>query len=418
MGGMISLFSVALLGLSFFNNNKIDVPFPSGSVPAAFDPADASLTSSLVAQKMAKERPGEVTGASALQRKSTAVDHRRYEQQQVPMKFLPLPSSTLTSKGAERSAAEPTTNLLWKYTSQDTVAQLYPFNMSLRAPLGSPKTVKSNHHDQNRPRRNLRSRTVSSTPENSQRIPDPVSAHGSSRGLGLVPTSLYSMGSTLGRSTEEPTGHGAGYDQILNGPGPTSSRVFMSQGKALLDPILIAKPTFYAKRGDKVRDSTDVGSTAPFNPSSLVNGGASAAKQPSAEESHALSPWRGQSVSSLHPSTPAPQRVEADSSTAQSTTVLATTASTSSDLLDANTPQLMMLLPASSVRWGHSWTDSETADGAHSSNLFANMMRDKMRQDNDTESSFNDESLNEGQLWVEIGCSVFRAQVVRNVESL
>jgi hypothetical protein len=64
---------------------------------------------------------------------------------------------------------------------------------------------------------------------------------------------------------------------------------------------------------------------------------------------------------------------------------------------------LMMLLPASAVRWGKSWND-----GSISTETLLNGF-------NQTDHDFDDDSDVKSQLWIEIGCNVFRAKIVRNV---
>jgi hypothetical protein len=76
----------------------------------------------------------------------------------------------------------------------------------------------------------------------------------------------------------------------------------------------------------------------------------------------------------------------------------------------------MMLLPASMVQWGTAWDSSKSGNN----DAFKNFMQD-VKPDNHTSSSDHageeDEDANSAiaSLWVEIGCSVFKAQLVRNV---
>lgn len=81
---------------------------------------------------------------------------------------------------------------------------------------------------------------------------------------------------------------------------------------------------------------------------------------------------------------------------------------------DPSSNMLVMLLPASSVRWGKNW--GESSEGT---------MEAMLKGLNFTDSTYNaygnnvksDGATNENEegMWVEIGCSVFRAQLVRNV---
>jgi hypothetical protein len=67
---------------------------------------------------------------------------------------------------------------------------------------------------------------------------------------------------------------------------------------------------------------------------------------------------------------------------------------------------LLMLLPASAVRWGKVW--SESTEGTMEALL------NNMKLDNSTGAADGSGGDHEG-IWVEIGCSVVRAQLVRNV---
>jgi len=83
---------------------------------------------------------------------------------------------------------------------------------------------------------------------------------------------------------------------------------------------------------------------------------------------------------------------------------------------DEHSNVLVMLLPASAVRWGKSWEDSREHDmdwmfkslnyTASSSSSAENF------EDNATGSRTG---AGTGDMWLEIGCSVFRAHLVKNV---
>ena len=62
-----------------------------------------------------------------------------------------------------------------------------------------------------------------------------------------------------------------------------------------------------------------------------------------------------------------------------------------------------MMLPASSVRWGPTWSE-----GSRDGDVFADILKDQREYKSTGTDS-------EESLWVEIGCSVFKAQLVRNV---
>jgi hypothetical protein len=69
-------------------------------------------------------------------------------------------------------------------------------------------------------------------------------------------------------------------------------------------------------------------------------------------------------------------------------------------------PQMMlMVLPASSVRWGTNWADSTA---------FSSLVKDNQSSSQGHGDTSGDDSGSENY-WVEIGCSVFRAQIVKNI---
>lgn len=71
---------------------------------------------------------------------------------------------------------------------------------------------------------------------------------------------------------------------------------------------------------------------------------------------------------------------------------------------------LMLLLPSSSVRWGKIWADSEGGTTETIMSMLNETSRDSTYNGNG-DSAGDDEY----PMWVEIGCSVFKAQLVRNV---
>jgi hypothetical protein len=121
----------------------------------------------------------------------------------------------------------------------------------------------------------------------------------------------------------------------------------MTHGKALLDPSLVVSP--------KSSESSTVTTSA-------------------------LSTWRAPEESSGKPTVPVVVPTSADAQV------------------------LVMLLPASQVRWGRVWADSE----AGTTESLLHML-------NETHSRSPGADEDKEPMWVEIGCSVFRAQLVANV---
>jgi hypothetical protein len=80
--------------------------------------------------------------------------------------------------------------------------------------------------------------------------------------------------------------------------------------------------------------------------------------------------------------------------------------------VDPSSPNnmLVLLLPASAVRWGKNW--QESSDGTMDAMLKGlNFSEGAYGKMDDGEP---DGAVEEG-MWVEIGCSVIKAQLVRNV---
>jgi hypothetical protein len=142
--------------------------------------------------------------------------------------------------------------------------------------------------------------------------------------------------------------HHAGPETPLNPAAAANSRVLMTHGKALLDPSLVISPK-------------------------------SSSESPTVTTS-ALSTWRAPEESSAKPTAPVVVPTSADSQV------------------------LVMLLPASQVRWGRVWADSE----AGTTESLLHML-------NETHSRPTGTDEDKEPMWVEIGCSVFRAQLVANV---
>jgi hypothetical protein len=85
---------------------------------------------------------------------------------------------------------------------------------------------------------------------------------------------------------------------------------------------------------------------------------------------------------------------------------------------DAESNVLMMLMPASAVRWGKSWGDS-----ASMASLFSTLSTEdgQFKTENISQDAFAnnfegvDGASGDSNMWIEIGCQVFRAQLVKNV---
>ena len=158
-------------------------------------------------------------------------------------------------------------------------------------------------------------------------------------------------------------------------PHTSVSRILLTQGRALLDPSLVMRPPQRAKSTVVPTPKEDTVKDALLKTLSTWTGGRSSDEPPVVRVG----------VSPVDPQSSAGN-------------------------------MLVMLLPASAVRWGKNWGDSsegtmeamlkglnftDSAYGAHGRNMGG-------------ESGSGSGESDEG-MWVEIGCSVFRAQLVRNV---
>ena len=162
-------------------------------------------------------------------------------------------------------------------------------------------------------------------------------------------------------------------------PHTSVSRILLTQGRALLDPSLVMRPPQRAKSTVVPTPKEDTVKDALLKTLSTWTGGRSSDEPPVVRVG----------VSPVDPQSSAGN-------------------------------MLVMLLPASAVRWGKNWGDSsegtmeamlkglnftDSAYGAHGRN---------MGGDSGSGSGSGSGESDEG-MWVEIGCSVFRAQLVRNV---
>jgi hypothetical protein len=94
--------------------------------------------------------------------------------------------------------------------------------------------------------------------------------------------------------------------------------------------------------------------------------------------------------------------------------VLDMTATKQVQVVDDDDQVLVMLVPASSVRWGKSWADS-------SANTMDWMLKNYHSNQNtpgyldNSDDAQHHHGNSSDAMWLEIGCSIFRAQLVKNV---
>ena len=152
------------------------------------------------------------------------------------------------------------------------------------------------------------------------------------------------------------------------------SRVLLTQGRALLDPSLVDAPLVDRKNNVVQTGEKDTVAT------SLIK---------------TLSTWTSSGQSGQSGIKPPVVQVGVNA--------MGTSPSSESNML-------VMLLPASSVRWGRNWGDS--TEGTMEAMLKG---LNFTGTDGDGTYAGNANTEKEEGMWVEIGCSVFRAHLVRNV---
>lgn len=247
-------------------------------------------------------------------------------------------------------------NGLWSYENYDRIAQLYPLEMSRRATLqtGEPTLGTSTRPSTN----NLRKR---------------------------VPTGNDST-TTTSSSTRD---FDSRDDKKIYSTIPSSalSRIVVTSGKALLDPRMTKNPTSTVKKSDQYDVHDD-------NSKSIV-------------------PIIGHTGASAYFSSYFINYIsDGNESVDPKTRQLAL--KETSEFEDKNgDPMLMMLLPASVVQWGTQWSNDIKKDDENS---FKNFMRNHNINGSNFGEHENGEDADEiGNYFIEIGCSVFKAQLVKNV---
>jgi hypothetical protein len=144
----------------------------------------------------------------------------------------------------------------------------------------------------------------------------------------------------------------------------SSSKVLITQGQALLHPALsIGMSSDNMKQTTKTASNMNTKSDTSVSTTALSPYYVGASSSPAAP--HALL--------SISSSDDAPQ--------------------------ESNDNMLLMILPANQVRWGKSVSDSLSMETLLSNNNFTS----------DGDTALADD------MWVEIGCAVFKAQLVKNV---
>ena len=330
---------------------------------------------------------------------------------------LPPLSLTLPVPGTPTDRAVPSSGLsrskaLWKY--QDRVLHLFPTHSQSIATTASVRPVAGSK------RRHLRARgsaTAQREPSDEESETDSlryaldwVTDHRST-----TPSSSQRV-STLAASSNYP--HPTHPTHLLGAPDfnwqahttesspmVSMSHVLMTEGRALLDPSLTLPVARITK---------------PMSESATTSAQDSSVNSDSSTYSAAVSTWLGHSGGGHS------TRGSMEAQTPRVVSLGVGGHGHGSGPTGESNNMLLMLLPASSVRWGKTWGESavyttealkhglNVSDSAGGDTRVGNQEQTAGLGPDNNDSAANDVD-DETSLWIEIGCSVVRAQLVRNV---
>lgn len=316
--------------------------------------------------------------------------------------------------------------ILWKYQSKDLLTTLYPRRagkVTLQAQTnvaeddgvsGARRNTSTSEADLHNAggtakghlRRRATASTISTTATGSALAQKAMVASTAAARARATEDAVGTAAATDSASAGTGAGAGAG---PAGGGGPgvgpsvgihSTSRVVIQKGMALLDPGLTATVNAAgagaagaAGGGDgndhKASESTP-GLLVNYNPHDNTAGATHSAP-------------RSQNHAHVHPSTaPATVTVGVD---------------------EASPHVVMMLIPASSVRWGSSWTDSVPGTQvplhySHANGAGTNTNTTGYASASASESAedYSGTGTGTSEAYIELGCSVFKANVVKNVQ--
>jgi len=275
-------------------------------------------------------------------------------------------------------------DMLWHYTDKDMVAVLYP-TCAVNVSASTTSEAKIT-------KRNLRTGDKYSFTKQDSVSTNPAS----SVSRQLVPVWQTS------RSNNNVNGHDLLSPEAMLG---ASSRVLMTQGLANLDPSFAHKPLFL----DVMRRASNSASA-------------------SSSEDLTEDTTKPRVVSETNERSRTATRTSSDSDAASSLVPVVSTYShahshqyqshgyqNQQTQRPTDSKELVMLIPASSVRFGTDANGDNLDDPSLQSLLRQHI--EKMNRENDTTDSRHyttSTAEDENDLWVEIGCSVLSAKLVRN----
>ena len=418
MGKDVSYFETPL--------QLLQLPKPQDNEP--------SLSSSLSSSSSALVKPSH--GRVIL---STQQQQQQQEQPQIiispiaskPSLFINTPVFG-TASGANLGLSQP----MWKYQSH--VADLYPSLARFQPPGFATNTNdndfterKNRNTTSNPKRRHLRSRSDQHSPSSSSVNVTRMSSVSVNRRtvslqqkevkddeekgeqedsmMSLVPvlSTLSSPSSTAtgGLLTTSTLGESSISNSLPSSSVLSMSRVLLTSGRALLDPAMVMR----------------TGSSASPSMGGGVGGSGGSTSDMTSDHrtATALSTWidravggigSGSTTTNTGNNVNSPPVVSVGVNMGSNINVAAT-AGVAGVTNSGN--MLVMLLPASSVRWGKVW--GESSEGTMEALLSGMNVDDKTTNNGTTNENDQSKNMDQEGMWVEIGCSVFKAQLVRNV---
>lgn len=254
-------------------------------------------------------------------------------------------------------------NQLWSYQNDDRIAQLYPLEVSRRPTLqtGDPTLKTSGRPSSGHLRKRMFATNDSTNTD----------------GIDSSSEDIDHLEKKLNQYTTTSTSSVSAF-----------SRIVLTSGKALLDPRMATNQNGNVKASVRVDDNDDGDNSKSIVPIT----------------SHTRGSFSSYVINHIR---------EDDENVDPKTRQLALKETTAVEAKSGE-PMLMMLLPASVVQWGTRWSNDVSHDGKNS---FKNFMRNHNINGSDS-NAYDGDDEDTGEMedyFIEIGCNVFKAQLVKNV---
>eukprot|EP01041_Mallomonas_annulata_P005756 gene5756-11631_t len=385
--------------LSLPGTFPVDTPSSSSSSSSSYDHKGRILFSTSTSTKSTDNYPTDHRPLMSSSEYPKQTQTQTYRE--LPLPHVALPAAMyMSSPSSSAAASMSTSKALWKY--QNRLVQLFPQLPSealddniYSAPLPRTTTKKTTT-TMTKKNGNLRSRSRQSQSQPQEPVydnDDQVNideSNGQGQGSGQFQSTSGALVLAGGGAPLTWSGSGS-VDEHLMSQG-SISRVLMTHGRALLDQTLLSST------------STSTSTAIPPHPR----------RHPSDDAS---------SVTPFHdlPYTPPPITVSPHDSRRSDvipTIIAVDPASYKSPPLSTSPPVLMMLLPASAIRSGNAWDEGSNGPLADIlKNLEENEYKSSGYAYTAPGSGFGtgfdgyEDQNSTGSVWVEIGCTVFRAQL-------